>query len=307
MTKVPPLVASTDVLGSLTQEAADALGVPRDAVVVAGAPDHQAACIGSGAVRDFEGHLYVGTSSWVQCIVPFKKTDMLHSIASLPSAIPGRYQSVNEQDIAGGALAFLVDKLLFFPNLLQRGEAPEDVYRRMDAIAADVPAGSGGLIFTPWLNGERTPVDDEHLRAGLYNLSTTTTQDHVIRAFLEGVALNTRWSQQYVERFVGRPLDPLRIVGGGARSDTWCQIFADVLGREIHQVADPMQANARGAALIAAVGLGHISFDDVPALVEVAGTYHPDPASRDIYDRLFEEFVGIYKRNKGMFRRLNAR
>ena len=305
--KLPPLVASTDVLGTLTEEAAAELGLGADIKVVAGSPDHQSACIGSGAVRDLQGHVYIGTSSWVQCVVPFKKTDVLHSIASLPTAIPGRYQSVNEQDIAGGALAFLVDNVLLYDDRLGNAERPDDVYPRLDAIVAEGPPGAGGVLFTPWLNGERTPVDDDTVRGGFYNLSTTTTRDHLVRAVFEGVALNTRWSLQYVERFCGRRLDPLRIVGGGARSDVWCQIFADVLGREIHQVADPMQANARGAALIAAVGLGWTTFDRIPDLVPVVQRFHPDRTRGRLYDQLFDEFVAIYKANKGIFARLNRR
>jgi len=209
-------------------------------------------------------------------------------------------------DRAAGT-TFLVDSLLFFDERLGHSERPDDIYPRLDAIAAEVPAGSAGVIFTPWLNGERTPVDDDTVRGGLHNLSTTTTRDHVIRAVLEGVALNTRWSLKYVERFCGRRLDPLRIVGGGARSDIWCQIFADVLDREIHQVTDPMQANARGAALIAAVGLGHTTFDRVPGLVDVQRRFRPDPGNRELYDELFAVFVELYKANKGIFKRLNRR
>jgi xylulokinase len=295
------------VLGTLTEQAAAELGLPRAVKVVAGSPDHQSACIGSGAVGDYQGHLYVGTSSWVQCVVPFKKTDVLHSIASLPTAIPGRYQSVNEQDIAGGALTFLVEKLLYGDPRLHTEGPPDDIFAQLDQVAADAAPGSGNLLFTPWLNGERTPIDDEAARACLIGLSTTTTQADVIRALFEGVAYNTRWSLQYVEKFVGRRLDPIRIVGGGGKSELWCRIFADVLDREIHQVTEPMQANARGAALIAAVGLGHTTFDRIPGTVAVTQRFRPDPANRRVYDRLFEEFVGFYRRNKKMFERLRSR
>jgi xylulokinase len=148
-------------------------------------------------------------------------------------------------------------------------------------------------------------VDSTTLRAGLYNLSKTTNLDHIVRAFLEGVAYNTRWSLKYVEGFVKRQLNPLNIVGGGARSDVWCQIFADVLDREIRQVQDPLQANARGAAFIASVGLGYITFDDVPDLIAYEKTFSPNSANRQVYDELFGCFLEIYKNNRGMFRRLN--
>ncbi|HUT55841.1 MAG TPA: FGGY-family carbohydrate kinase [bacterium] len=304
--KLPPMRRSIDVLGPLQPEVADAIGVPRDTRVVTGSPDHQSACIGSGAVRDFEGHVYIGTSSWIQCVVPFKKTDMFHSIASLPTAIPGKYYAVNEQDIAGGALAFLVENILYHRGRLRNEGPPADVYQQLDAIAASVPPGANGVIFTPWLNGERTPVDDTTVRAGLMNLGMTTTSDDVVRAVMEGIALNTRWALGYVEKFIGRRMDPLNIVGGGARSEVWCRIFADALNRTVRQVKDPMQANARGAAFIAAVGMGYISFDDVPDLVEYANTFEPDPKNRKLYDAMFTEFVNIYKNNKAMYRRMNG-
>jgi xylulokinase len=139
----------------------------------------------------------------------------------------------------------------------------------------------------------------------LYNISKTTNLEHIVRAFLEGVAYNTKWSLQYVEKFVKRPLNPLNIVGGGARSDVWCQVFADVLDREIRQVNDPIQANARGAAFIASVGLGCIAFEDIPDLVSYENAFVPNPENRQIYDELFGCFLQIYKNNKGMFARLN--
>lgn len=303
--KLPPLAHSTDIIGSVLPSIAEQLGLRPDVKVVTGSPDHQTACIGSGAVRDFDGHIYVGTSGWVQCVIPFKKTDVFHSIASFPTAIPGKYQSVNEQDLAGGCLSFLIDNIIYHQNSLF-GTRPEDPYSFIDSIVQSVPAGSRGLIFLPWLNGERTPVDDTTLRGGFYNISKTTTQDDFIRAVLEGVAYNTRWSLKYVERFIGRRLEALNIVGGGAISDAWCQIFADVLNRDIRQVRQPRQANARGAAFIASVGLGYLAFDDIPARIAVKCTYHPDKRHKDLYDKCYKAFISIYRKNRRVFRYLNG-
>jgi xylulokinase len=303
--KLPPMMHSTDILGSLQINVAQRLGLSPDTKVVLSSPDHQTACIGSGAVSDFAGHLYIGTSSWVQAVVPFKKTDVLHSIASFPTAIPGKYQSINEQDMAAGCLPFLFDNLLFHDNPLRTSPPPDNPYQFIDEIAGKVPPGSHKLFFLPWLNGERTPVDNIRLRGGFLNMSKTTTQNEMIRAVLEGVAYNTKWSLNYVERFVGRKLDPLNIIGGGAESALWCQIFADVLNREIRQVENPRQANARGAALIAAVGLGYITFDNIPNLIRIRQTFTPNPANKKIYDELFDVFLHIYQQNKKIFRRLN--
>jgi len=300
--KLPPLLASTDVLGPVLPEVADELGIPRGVPVVAGSPDLQSACVGSGAVRDYEAHIYVGTSSWVLCHVPFKKTDIFHAIASLPSAIPGRYFTANEQDMAGGCLEYLIHHVLYQEALGQT--PPDDVYARLDELAAAAPAGAKGLMFLPWLNGEKTPVDDETLRGGFYNMGLGHETSHMVRAVYEGVALNTRWVLTHLERFVDRRLDPLNIIGGGARSGVWCQIFADVLGRTIRQVRDPLQANARGAAFIAAVALGEITFDQIPELVSIAETFEPNPESRRVYDGLFCELEKIYKGNHAIHRRL---
>ena len=301
--KLPELIPSTAVLGPLLPEVAEELGLPREAAagikVVAGSPDHQAASVGAGAVRDYEAHLYVGTSSWVQCVVPFKKTDVLHSIASLPTAVPGRYMTANEQDMAGGCLAWAARQLL------DREPSSED-YGALLERAAGARPGCEGLIFLPWLNGERTPVDDHNLRGGWINLAKTHTRADLVRAVLEGVAYNTRWSLGYVEKFAGRRLEPIRMVGGGARSDLWCQTFADVLDREILQLEDPVCANARGAAFIAWVGLGELSFDELADLVPPRKKFTPDPAYREVHDRQYKAFVDLYQANKGIFQKLNG-
>jgi len=303
--RFPPLKASTDILGEIRPQVADEIGIPRGVRVVMGSPDLQSACVGSGAVRDFEGHIYVGTSSWLLCHVPFKKTDLLHTIASLPSAIPGKYFCANEQDTAGGCVAWLLEKIVFHQNELQSPTVPGDVYRRLDRIVARVPAGSNGVIFTPWLNGEKTPVDDKWIRGGFHNLSLGNNLDDLIRSVFEGVACNSRWVLGHVEKFVRRRLDPLSIIGGGAESPAWCQIYADVLDRTIRQVQDPIQSNARGAAFIASVALGAIRFEDIPELIPIAGVFRPNPENRKRYDALFREFLKIYRKNKAICRRVN--
>ena len=300
--KLPELLPSTAVLGPLLPGVAVELGLPEEAAseiqVVAGSPDHQSAGVGAGAVRDFEAHLYVGTSSWVQCVVPFKKTDVLHSIASLPTSVPGRYMTANEQDMAGGCLAWAAELLL------DRPPSDEDFCALLER-AADARPGCDGLFFLPWLNGERTPVDDPHLRGGWINLAKTHTRADMVRAVLEGVALNTRWSLRYVEKFAGKRLDPIRMVGGGARSDLWCQIFADVLDREILQLEDPICANARGAAFLAWIGLGELTFDELPDLVSPIQRFIPNAEHRSLYNGMYKGFLELYQANKGFFHKTN--
>lgn len=298
--KLPPLRAPNDILGPLSEEAAAELGLSAGVPVIMGTPDTNSAAIGSGAVRDFEGHLYLGTSSWVSCHVPFKKTDLLHGIGALPSAIPGRYFAANEQESAGACLTYLID------NLGMTGDRDADNdYQGLDRAAERVPAGSGGVLFAPWLNGERSPVDDHHLRASFFNQSLETTRDDLIRAVFEGVAYNSRWLFGYVEKFAGQSIPELRAVGGGANSSVWCQIYADVLDRKILQVKDPILAGLRAVAFLAGVKLGYLEFDDIADRVEIANTYTPNPANRGTYDRLYDEFLRIHQANRKIYSRLN--
>jgi len=140
----------------------------------------------------------------------------------------------------------------------------------------------------------------------LYNLSLHNTREDIIRAFLEGIAFNTRWLLKPVEKFLGRKVESINIVGGGAQSDVWCQIFADVMNVEIRQVADPIYANARGAAWIAAVGLGEIIFSDVPKLVQIEQAYTPQGENRALYDERFDIFTQIYKQMKPVYSKMNG-
>lgn len=303
--KLPDLKQAVDILGPLTPQAAGELGLPAGIPVVMGTPDLQSAALGSGAARDFAAHLYIGTSSWLACHVPFKKTDIFHNIAALPSAIPNRYLVSNEQQTSGACLNFLRDNILYHQDELLTQSAASDVYNLFDRIAERAPAGSGGLIFTPWLYGERTPVDERTLRGGLHNLSLQTTREHIIRSIFEGVAFNTRWLLGYVEKLAGQRLDPLYIVGGGAKSAVWCQIMADALRRNIQQVKHPILANARGAAFLGAVALGKLRFVDIQEHIQIEQTYNPNPSHETLYDRLYAEFLNIYKHNSPIYARLN--
>ncbi len=304
--KLPEIVACSEVIGTLKADVAEELGLSKDVKVVAGSIDNTAAAIGAGTVDNFATHLYIGTSSWMAAHVPFKKTDVFASLASVPCAVPGRYLLTALQATAGGNLTYLRDNILYHKDELLQEAAVPDIFKVLDQIAERVPAGANGVMYTPWIWGERAPVDDKTVRAGLYNLSLHNTREDIIRAFLEGIAFNTRWLLKPVEKFLGRKVGSINIVGGGAQSDVWCQIFADVMNLEIRQVADPIYANARGAAWIAAVGLGKISFSDVPDLVQISQIYAPRGEKRTLYDERFNIFTQIYKRMKPVYKRVNG-
>ena len=298
--QLPALVHATDVIGGLAETAADELGLMAGTPVIAGTPDVSSAAIGAGTVADHAAHLYIGTSSWLTCHVPYKRTDLFHSIASLPSAVPGRWFAANEQETAGKAIDWLAS--ILFPHR----PMDDSVYRELNDIARTVPAGSGGVVFTPWLYGERTPVEDSTLRGGFFNQSLETGRDEMIRAVFEGVAYNTRWLLETVERFTKRRLDPISMIGGGARSDLWAQIHADVLDRTILQRDEPLWVNVRGAGMLAHAALGNIAWAEIDSTVTTAAERIPDAANRSVYDAGYDTFRKIHKASRGIYRHINT-
>ncbi|MHA1895931.1 MAG: xylulokinase [Promethearchaeota archaeon] len=303
--KMPPILKSSDIGGELTKEAADDLGLIPGIPVVVGSGDVQCAAIGSGATKINMPHICIGTSSWVAAHTPLKKVDISHYMGSIGSAIPGRYLFTSEQEVAGAALEFLKNNILYHKDELLKEEEVPDVFKIFDKLAESVPAGSSNLIFTPWLFGEKSPFEDHNARGILFNLSLDHTRAHLIRAIFEGVAYNIKWCFIYLEKNLKVHLPEIRIIGGGAQSAVWSQILADVFDRKIVQVANPKEAGSRGAALIASVALGHTNWDDIPNLVKVEKEYSPNPDNRKIYDKLFKQYQKLYKNNKKMFKVLN--
>ncbi|GAA4732309.1 xylulokinase [Phytohabitans rumicis] len=307
--KLPPIVACTEVIGTLSPSAAAHLGLPPSVQVVAGAIDNTAAAVGAGTVGDNEPHLYLGTSSWIAAHVPRKKTDVRAQIAALPCAVPGRYLMTALQATAGANLTWLRDKVVEWDDpLVGAGHISRDegsIFDAFDKILPTVPPGANGVLYTPWLYGERAPVDDPNLRAGFFNISLDTSRSDLLRAVFEGVALNTRWLAKAVDRFLGTPVTSMVITGGGARSDSWCQIFADVLGIEMRRDARPVAVNARGAGWIGAVGAGMISYADIPGLMRNDHVFEPGTAAHATYDEIFAVYQDLHKRLAPIYRRLN--
>jgi xylulokinase len=291
---LPPLVASGSIVGTVLPDVAAEIGIPASAQVVTGMPDLQNAAVASGCVALRRPHLSLGTSAWISCPVPVKKTDVIRQMASVPGIGDGGYLLANNQDNAGRALEWF-----------RAAVAPEASYADLEALAATSAPGAGGVLFTPWLSGERSPIDDRRARGGFHNLSLETSRADLARAVLEGVALNLRWLLGGAERFAGTRFDHIRLLGGGARMDLWCQILADVCDRTLERVADPLFGALRGAGLYLGLALGDVTPEQLLGLVPVDRVFTPDPANRATYAALFREFPDLHARNKGMFARLN--
>jgi xylulokinase len=291
--RLPPLVPTGSVIGPVLDTLAADLGLPAGVQVVTGVPDLHAATVGSGAAGLYEPHLSISTTGWISCPLPRKKTDALRSMASVPGIGDGRYVLANSIDSAGVCLEWA------------RGILGGD-YAELLADAASAPPGANGVVFTPWLGGTRSPAEDRGARAGWHGMSLQTTRPDLVRAVLEGVACHARWLHDAVERFAKRRLEPLRLIGGGAQSDLWCQIHADALNRRIERVKDPASAVLRGAGLLAGVALREVQPAQLRELVTVDRAFTPEPGSRAVYDRLFAEFPRLHKAQRGLSQRLRG-
>jgi xylulokinase len=300
--KLPPLVPSGSVVGPVQPAVAATLGISSAAQVITGMPDLHAVTVGSGLVLEGETHASIGTSAWLSCALPRKRTDVLRQTATVPglgALTGGGYLMGNSQDSAGRCLQW-------FRDHVAAGAAGAPVsYADITALAATAPPGSRGVLFTPWLTGERSPVDDRAARAGFHNVSVGTRQADLARAVLEGVGFNLRWLLSAAEHFTGERLEPLRLVGGGAQSELWCKIVADICDRVVERVADPLLSGLRGVGIAAGHALGEVVPGEVRSLVPVDGELRPDPATRATYDRMFAEFPRLYRSQRRMFARLN--
>jgi len=297
---------SSAVVGTITADAARKTGLLLGTPVINGAGDMSAAAVGSGAIGEGELHICLGTSGWVGGHFSKRRIDLAHYTGCVGSAFPQKYYlGMAHQETAGVCLDWLKDSVLYHEEQLKAEAGVSKIYELLDRLAEKANPGASGLLFTPWMYGERSPLDDSFVRAGLYNLGLNHSREHIVRAVLEGIAFNTRWAMETLEHLYA-PVTELNIIGGGAKSPLWCQIMADITNKVIHQVADPHFAGAKGMALLASVTLGYIpSFEDIKKYIAIQKTYRPNPANRILYDRMFIEFKNIYKQNKAWYRRMN--
>jgi xylulokinase len=175
----------------------------------------------------------------------------------------------------------------------------------MTEVVATVPAGSNGVIFTPWLHGNRCPFEDPNARGIFFNIGLNTGKSDMIRSVLEGVCYHLRWFIETQDKKV-QTSSVLRFVGGGALSPLTCQILADVTGRKVETVDSPQNVGAVGAAVLMAVGLGLIEkVEDAKKLIPVVKTFTPNMENKKVYDKMFEVYKRLYSSNKKNFADLN--
>ena len=308
MDQLAEVKESADVAGRLTAEAAEKTGLVPGTPVINGASDLAAAALGSGAIEEGELHISLGTSGWVAGHFKKRKIDLPHYTGCIGSTYPSLYYlGMAHQETAGICLEWLKNKVLYHKEMLKEERHVSEIYQVLDQLAEKAGPGAEGLLFTPWMYGERCPLDDDHVRGGLFNIGLNHSREHLVRAVFEGIALNTRWALETMEKLYWN-VEEVRMVGGGANSDIWCQIMADVTNKNILRIADPQLAGAKGVALLAAMTMKFVpSFHDIKKYIKVDRTFSPNPQNRHLYDTLFKEFKAVYRQNKKWYARMNPK
>lgn len=302
--KLPALRPAGARAGTLRAEVAAELGLAPATPVFSGVNDTQAAAIGTATFQGSHGAINIGTTTQVLAHVGSKKSDLVHAIVSMPSPIAGRYMVMAENGLGGKPLDHFLRNIAFASDPLA-DHAEAELFAGVDQAAEAVPPGSDGLLFLPWLTGAQAPESHAATRGGFLNLSLATTRAHMVRAILEGVAFNMRWVLPAVEEFVEQRFDELLFAGGGAVSDTWSQIMADVMDRPVAQLADSRYVNNRATAFLAFVELGVLGLADIGKLCRIKRRYAPRAAHRALYDKLLAQFVAAFEQNRSIYEALN--
>ena len=312
---LPEIIKSTDMVGGLTEKAAAELGLQAGTPVFGGGGDSSLIGVGAGCVNVGDTHIYSGTSGWVITVTDKQMVDVTAMIAAITGAQSGKYNYFAEMETAGKCLEWVKDHLaldeigiyLEKKNITEGYESTfTSLYDYMTSVVKDVPPGANGVIFTPWLHGNRCPFEDPDSTGMFFGIKLETGKTELIRAVLEGVFYHLRWMLECQDNKL-KTADTIRFVGGGALSDVSCQILADILGRTVETVASPQNVGSVGAAAIVAVGLGVIpELECVQEFIPAAKIFKPDMEKHQQYTPYYETFKKLYKANKELYKSIKG-
>lgn len=295
---LPPVYESTALTGTISAEAARATGLVAGTPVAAGGGDAECSAFGLGLAGTREGELLcsIGTSGQVFTVTDRPVIDPAGRIHSLCHVVPGRWHVMGAIMAGGVSLRWLRD-LLTPPDA---GHLP--AYTTLTAEAAQVGIGADGLIFLPYLLGERTPYMDPHARGVFFGLRLDHGRAHLVRAVMEGVVFALRDGLEII-RELGVTSSEVRAVGGGAQSDLWLQIQRDIFNLPIRRSLTEHGA-AYGAALLAGLGIGAFATpEDAVAAMPLEALSPPDPGAVERYGRVYERYHALYPALRAEFAR----
>ena len=279
--KLPALKASTDVVGTLTTEAAKSLGLVAGIPVVAGGGDGVCAGVGVGSVKPGITYNYLGSSSWIATTTKEPIYDEQMRTFVWAHAVPGYVHPCGTMQTAGGAYAWLKNEICTLEKAFA-SETGANPYELINAQIEKSPPGANGIVFLPYLLGERTPRWNPDAKGALIGLTLEHTRADVLRAVLEGITLNLSIILDIFREQI--PIREITVIGGGAKGAVWRKIMADVYQADIAKPNYLEEATSMGAAIIGGVGCGAFkSFDVADRFIEVIDRTRPDPAVQPVY------------------------
>jgi Sugar (pentulose and hexulose) kinases len=312
---MPEIIDCTDLAGGLTEKAAEELGLVEGIPVFGGGGDTTFVNIGAGCTRPGDTHIYVGTSGWVSTYLDYQTVDINAMITGVLSAKHGYFNYYAELETAGKCFEWVMNHLALdeIRVYLSDAKVTDDIERKVTSLydylseeVSKVPPGANGVIFTPWLHGNRCPFEDANAGGLFFNIRIENGKRDMIRAVLEGICYHLRWLLECEAKKV-KTSDTIRFVGGGALSPVTCQMLADITGRTIETVNNTQEVGAMGAALVAAAGIKGVDVLELSRrLVKANHTYAPNPDHKEIYDRNYMVFKKLYKANASSFKEINT-
>jgi xylulokinase len=302
---LPKLFESPDISGAISEEGASATGLLAGTPVIAGAGDQAAGAVGMGIVRPGAVSATIGTSGVVFAATSRPVLDPRGRIHTFCHALPGRWHVMGVTQAAGLSLRWFREEF-GAGNSDAAVRADEDPYQRLTAEAAKTPPGAEGLLWAPYLMGERTPHLDPYARGALVGITAQHHRGHLVRAILEGVAFSLRDSFE-IFRELQIPAQSVRLGGGGARSELWRQIQADIYGMSV-EIVEAEEGPAFGAALLAGVGSGvWPSVEDAcDKSVRVARRVAPDASTAGLMKVRYAVYRQLYPALRGIFHELQS-
>ena len=311
---LPDIIDCTDLVGGLTEKAANDLGLVKGTPVFGGGGDTTFVNIGAGCTRPGDTHIYVGTSGWVSTFLDYQTVDVKAMITGVLSAKHGYFNYYAELETAGKCFEWVMDHLaldeigVYLDNkkITDVESKYLSLYDYLSEEVRKVPPGANGVIFTPWLHGNRCPFEDSNAGGVFFNIRVENGKRDMIRAVLEGICYHLRWLLECETKKV-KTSDPIRFVGGGALSPITCQMLADITGRTIEIIDHSQEVGAIGTALVVAAGVRGVDVLELSRqLVKANHAYIPNPENKGIYERNYRVFKKLYKNNAKSFQIING-
>lgn len=292
---LPPIYDCHQVVGTVTRKAARECGLPEGTPVAAGGLDAACGTLGAGVLHDGETQEQGGQAGGMSICISRYRADPSLILSS--HVVPGRWL-LQGGTVGGGGVCRWMEEELCAPEREAARKNGTSPFEELDRSAEKIPAGSGGVVFLPYMAGERSPIWDENAKGVFYGLDFSKSREHMLRAGLEGVAFSLRHNLDIAER-AGASVSVLRSIGGAANSRLWTQMKADVTGKRI-AVPSSDTATTLGAAILAGVGVSlYRSFEEaVERTVSVKREYLPNPELAPVYQKNYEIYLELYRRLK---------